>query len=667
MLLVSGRPRSRTRRTRRTRRTTLITLAVLAPGLAACTGGTDPGPDEAPDPRPAATALAEALTSGDLGDAPLAGDVEQAQASYDAAVAALVDAGVTPRVGVGQVVPGASGDAAEVRLDWSWPVSDDATWTYTSGAPLRLVAGSDGDEQWEADFSRAVVEPSLRPASTLSVARVPARRGDVLGAGGSRLVTERIVNRFGLDKTQVRPARALDSARAVAQAADVDVAAFVEAVRAAGEAGFVEAIALRDGDVTPAVREAVRSVDGASIIGAQVPLAPTREFAASILGRVGPVTAEMVEEDPARYRAGDVAGTSGLQARYDDQLRGQDGVVVSSIASDDRERALFRVRPQRGTPLRLTLDQAAQSQAESLLSGLPAAAGGSALVAVRPSDGAILAAAEGPASGGLALATFAQVPPGSTFKTVSSLALLRAGLRPDSPVECPTSVVVDGKRFENYDGYPASASGPIDLRTAVAQSCNTALIGARDRARGDALAEAAGSLGLGVDHDLGFPAYLGEVEPPASETELAADMIGQGTVLASPMAMAGVIASVQAGRTVVPHLVVGQEAGDDTRVADATAPTPLDGDEAEQLRSMLRAVVSGGSGSLLADLPGPPAIAKTGTAEFEDPQADGAIATHAWMVGAQGDLAVAVYVERGDSGSGTAGPVLEAFLRSPRG
>jgi cell division protein FtsI/penicillin-binding protein 2 len=52
-------------------------------------------------------------------------------------------------------------------------------------------------------------------------------------------------------------------------------------------------------------------------------------------------------------------------------------------------------------------------------------------------------------------------------------------------------------------------------------------------------------------------------------------------------------------------------------------------------------------------------IAKTGTAEFgtEPP-----LPTHAWMVAGRGDLAVAVFVERGDSGSGTAGPILRRFL-----
>ena len=111
------------------------------------------------------------------------------------------------------------------------------------------------------------------------------------------------------------------------------------------------------------------------------------------------------------------------------------------------------------------------------------------------------------------------------MKIVSSLALLRAGLTPDSTVECPARLVVDGKQFKNYSDYPSSALGDIPLRTALAQSCNTAFIGERDDLGDDDLADAAASLGLGVDHDLGFPAYFGSVEPPASETEKAADLI----------------------------------------------------------------------------------------------------------------------------------------------
>ena len=83
--------------------------------------------------------------------------------------------------------------------------------------------------------------------------------------------------------------------------------------------------------------------------------------------------------------------------------------------------------------------------------------------------------------------------------------------------------------------------------------------------------------------------------------------------------------------------------------------------EAAALRTMLRGVVTSGSGSVLLDVPGPPVIAKTGTAEFDE---DGRLRTHAWMIAAQGDLAVAVFVDEGSSGSGTAGPILEPFLRA---
>jgi cell division protein FtsI/penicillin-binding protein 2 len=74
----------------------------------------------------------------------------------------------------------------------------------------------------------------------------------------------------------------------------------------------------------------------------------------------------------------------------------------------------------------------------------------------------------------------------------------------------------------------------------------------------------------------------------------------------------------------------------------------------------MRGVVTRGSGSFLADVPGAPVLAKTGTAEFGDEEP---LRTHAWMIAVHGDLAVAVFVEVGESGSGTAGPVLEAFLR----
>jgi cell division protein FtsI/penicillin-binding protein 2 len=75
----------------------------------------------------------------------------------------------------------------------------------------------------------------------------------------------------------------------------------------------------------------------------------------------------------------------------------------------------------------------------------------------------------------------------------------------------------------------------------------------------------------------------------------------------------------------------------------------------------MRAVVTEGTAGFLGDAPGGPVGAKTGTAEFGTGTPPD---THAWMIATQGDLAVAVFVEEGTSGSQTAGPILAEFLRS---
>ena len=159
-----------------------------------------------------------------------------------------------------------------------------------------------------------------------------------------------------------------------------------------------------------------------------------------------------------------------------------------------------------------------------------------------------------------------------------------------------------------------------------------------------------------MDHDLGFPAYFGQVPPAGGQTEKAADLIGQGKVLASPLAMATVAASVAAGKAVLPVLLPQHH-------VDQQPPAePLTAVEAGQLRALMRAVVTQGSATFLDGLNGEVG-AKTGTAEYGQPGADGSLATHTWMIATQGDLAVAVFVETGESGSHTAGPILEDFLR----
>jgi cell division protein FtsI/penicillin-binding protein 2 len=627
-------------------------LAVLLTGLstAGCSlvGGGPSAQDEADH-------LAAALSTGRLTRLSFSGGTPaQAQALWSRSVTGLGPA--TPTVTVGSVsegTKGAKGRPGSARLHWSWKLSGTSRrWTYDTVA--RLDRGA--DDAWAVRLAPSLVHPALATGGRLVRSSLAGDRGDILGAGGTRLVTERPVLRFGIDRTTVGAARAPGAARTLATRLGIDVRAYVDRVRAAGARAFVEALVLRPSDARPLLRAGVGSLPGVGVLTDRMPLAPTRDFARPLLGTVGPVTAEMVKRSGGAYSAGDEAGVSGLEARYDQQLRGTPGVLVRAVDPRGGTRELFRVPPVPGRALRTTLVSRLQRAAETSLSAVRPA---SALVAIRPSTRDLVAVASGPGSGGYSTATVGQYAPGSTFKVVSSLALLRAGLRPSSRLSCPATTVVDGKRFTNYSDYPADRLGSIPLSTAVANSCNTAFVNERRVVSQGDLVDAAAGLGLGTDHDLGFPAYFGSV--PRAEADAggatghAAAMIGQGKVLASPLAMATVAASVARGRVVVPRLLP------QLPVDGAPGSAPVTAAEARALRELMRGVVTRGSGSFLASVPGPPVLAKTGTAEF----GTGApLRTHAWMIAVHGDLAVAVFVDVGRSGAGTAGPVLERFLRA---
>jgi cell division protein FtsI/penicillin-binding protein 2 len=628
----------------------LVSLVVLLAVAASGCGFFDKGADA----REAAEKFATALQKGDVGT--IAFTDPKAPKEYAALVKKL-DRPTT--VSVDQVTR--SGDRATVRLNWTIDV-DGHPWKHQTDATLLDQGGA-----WKVAWKPSIVEKSLAAGETLQISRVKAERGTILGRDDQPIVVPRPVIRFGIDRTQVPAAAAPDSARQLATLVGISVAPYVTQVTKAGPKAFVQALVLRRSSVPNRLLGQVQAIPGARGVSDHLPLAPTREFAAAILGTVGPATKELIDKSDGRLSVGDDAGLSGLQLRYDEQLGGTPGVKVSAVPAkpgneqEAEPRTLFEVDPTAGTDLHTTLDPRLQQRADSLLANVGPA---SAVVAIQPSTGAILAAASGPGSKGYNTATFGRYAPGSTFKVVSALALLRSGLTPASPVSCTPTIDVDGKRFKNYSDYPSSRLGRISLRDALANSCNTGFISQHARLKDGDLADAAAALGLGVDHDLGFPAYFGQVPPPATETEGAADMIGQGKVLASPMAMATVVASVAKGDTVVPELIAG--AGE---ANPAAAPEhPLTTAEDSRLRAMMRAVVAEGSGTILQSLQPPPVIAKTGTAEYGSPgQAGGSLPTHAWMIAAQGDLAVAVFVDTGESGSHTAGPILRAFLESARG
>ena len=534
----------------------------------------------------------------------------------------------------------------------------DVVWNYTTTANLSRAE----DETWHVTWTPALFAPGLTTTEKLALVTVAAKRGDIVGAGSTALMTERDTAQVGIDKTKVGADQQAAAATALAQLAGSDPAAYATAVTSAGARAFVPLITVRaDDPLLTSQRAAVDAIPGAVRVPGKSVIGPSPNFARSILGTVGVATAELIAKSSGALKPGDVVGLSGLEQRYDARLRGTPGRTIQAVGTDSAgkktSRDLFTSPAVDGKPLVVTLDTTAQTVAEAVLQGGPADTPTS-LIAIRPSTGEILAAANGPGSKGLAVGTTGQAAPGSTFKIITALALLRAGLTLDSPVQCTPTVTVGGRSFKNYNDYPADKIGTIPLKTAFANSCNTAFISNQDKVSQADLASAAAALGVGVDLDLGFPAYLGSVPTTATDTEHAASMIGQAKILVAPMDMATAIASAVQGSVVRPRLI-------DDNPAVAAFPTPekpLQPAEAQALQAMLGAVVSEGSGALLAS--DGVTAAKTGTAEYGTANPP---LTHAWMVAAKGDLAVAVYVEDGTSGSKTAGPLLKSFLEAYSG
>ncbi len=219
----------------------------------------------------------------------------------------------------------------------------------------------------------------------------------------------------------------------------------------------------------------------------------------------------------------------------------------------------------------------------------------------------------------------------------------------------PRTVTVDGQSFGNQDEF---ALGPdTTLREAFTSSCNTALIDNRDLFAYDSLQRTAEAFGIGAEWSVGAATFDGSVPVAESDNELAASLIGQARVQASPLVMASVAATVAEGTFRQPVLV---PAGVEER---HRASAELSAETVDALRSMMRETVTDGSASALAGVPGEP-HAKTGTAEFETEE--GELSTNAWIIGYLGerDLAFAVVLEDGGSGGSDAGPVAADFLNA---
>lgn len=419
------------------------------------------------------------------------------------------------------------------------------------------------------------------------------------------------------------------------------------------------------------------------------------------LGFTGPITAEQWPTARRRGLAMDaVIGQSGLEAAYDDLLRGQDGRVLVNTGFDGAVRRTVPLREAApGATLVLTVDSALQkelqnallSQIEVLRTTKAAGAGrecrAGAAVVVDVQTGGILAAASVPGfdlkryrADYAALAADAAAPlldrvcqglyaPGSAFKPAVAAAALTAGIDPAATVNCTG-------RYGFYSSYQPGClqyghGGPVDLRTALEYSCNIFFYDVGRRMGVDVFSAMARQLGLATPTGVEITEAQGRLTWSSDEnyqaglTLMAA--IGQGNTAVTPLQLAAYAATLaNCGQRPALHFAdrAVNAATGETVWQYAPTFTAVPGGEGvfgpirDGMKRMARTT------RVLREAP-MACAAKTGSPQLADTLPGGGHYVNSVLIGyAPADdpqIAMAVVLEYGGGGSNAA-PILRAVL-----
>ncbi|MFC4945425.1 penicillin-binding transpeptidase domain-containing protein [Pseudonocardia sp. GCM10023141] len=562
------------------------------------------------------------LFGGDGPDKTVQGFLTAWAAGDDKGAAALTDDPTAAEAVLGSVRMSlkpvrVSGDIAQVRtasdrstasVNITWDLGENRMWSYLD--ELSLTKGQGGESKWLIHFTPMMVHPQLAAGQQLTLRTTVPQPAPVVDRGGVPLLQPTQVITVLLDRLAAGDLPAVTKALAAALSPidhDITQQSITDGAAKTPDGQGYTVAALRNTDYQT-VKPAIHELPGVTFSSSELLLGPDATFAQQVLPEVRTATLA--------------------------QLSGVAGWSVQVIdGSGAKVRTLTEQAPKPGTTVTIGMDRALQAAAEDVVERIPQQA---ALVAIAPSTGDLLAVAQNePADAAGAISLTGRFPPGSTFKIATAAAAVGAsGLNALSPVACPGVTVIGGRAVPNEGKFDL---GTVPLRTAFARSCNTTFAQLGSQLGPDALPAAALSLGLGADFAVpALTTVTGSVPASPEQVQRAENGFGQGEVLASPLGMALMAATVAHGSPVVPQLIRGQP----TKVLKpATAPDPA---VLAQVRTMMRAVVTEGTAKALAG--SGEVYGKTGTAEFGG---DGH--AHGWFVGYRGDVAFAILIVDGAS------------------
>ncbi len=538
-----------------------------------------------------------------------------------------------------------SGARASTLVTEHFALPGVGTWSPTTA--VRLVQRNG---RWLVAWTPGTINPVLGVGDRLDATEIWPARAPILGAGGVPLTIQRQAVVVGIVGSRIKSTRAVTGDLLGAGATQAQVRAALAQAQAHPsyfDAVFQVSMARFEQLKAQPGPDNVYAVPGTEFQLTEARSAITPQLAAHVVGTVGPITAQELQQLGPPYGSASVVGQSGLEQQYERQLAGAprtEVTVVNSSGAPVATLASFAGHP--GQPIRTSIDPKVQRAAEAALASEHRDV---ALAAVDAATGQIAAVVSDPVSTAYDDALQGEYPPGSTFKVLTATALISRGLSPSSPASCPATITIDGEMFHNAEGEQPTET----LDEAFTESCNTAFIAlASTHLTASDFTAVARLFGLQRVPEPGLPAFLADVPAPTSQTALAATAIGQAGVVFSPLGMATVAAAVDSGTVRAPILIGGAP-------DDGIAPVELPANVVSDLQLMMAHVVANGT----AAGTGLPSTthAKTGTAQYSS---GSQLQTDAWLMGYDGNIAFALVVQDsgGINGGPLDGPLIAKFL-----